>query len=215
MPIPGRGLPVSLVLTGRPCLVVGGGSVALRKAASLLEAGGVLTMVAPHFDEGAAGLDVRLERRLYERGEAARYHLVVTATGVPSVDGAVFEDAERAGVLINAADDPEHCTFILPAVHRIGPVSVAVSTDGHSPALAGWLRDQLALQLDADLGELAARLASLRGQLAAKGAPTSGRDWRALIGELHGAPDPEEVAGRWLAAQLAPLTRRRGENGGE
>ena len=90
----------------------------------------------------ARPLDVQI--RPYERGEAAAYRLVVTATGDPDVDGAVYADAEEAGVWVNSADDTEHCTFMLPAVHRDGPVSVAVSTGGTSPALAGWLRGRVA-----------------------------------------------------------------------
>jgi precorrin-2 dehydrogenase/sirohydrochlorin ferrochelatase len=76
----------------------------------------------------------------YRAGEAAGYRLVVTATGRPDVDRAAYLDCRRAGVLVNAADDPDSCSFLAPAVMREGPVSVAVSTGGVSPWLAGWVR---------------------------------------------------------------------------
>ena len=83
----------------------------------------------------------------YAKGEAAAFRLVVTATGIPEVDGAVYDDAEAAGVWANSADDVAHSSFILPAVHRDGAVTVSVSTGGLSPALASWLRTRLASRL--------------------------------------------------------------------
>ncbi len=96
-----------------------------------------------------------LERRPYGRGDASGFRLVVTATGNPEVDGAVYADAEAAGVWVNSADDRAHSSFILPAVHRDGAVTVSVSTGGLSPALASWLRTRLAAQCGDGLGTLA------------------------------------------------------------
>ncbi|HEY1733871.1 MAG TPA: NAD(P)-dependent oxidoreductase, partial [Acidimicrobiales bacterium] len=118
--------PVVLRVEGRPCLVVGGGPVAARKAAGLLGCGAVVTLVAPRVDPsvdalrpGPAGAGARsptagaltVERRPYRHGEAAGFQLVVTATGLPAVDAAVAEDATAAGIWVNSADDAEHCTF--------------------------------------------------------------------------------------------------------
>ena len=103
-----------------------------------------------------------VERRRYRRGDAAAFRLVVTATGRPDVDGAVYADAEGAGVWVNSADDRAHSSFILPAVHRDGAVTVAVSTGGLSPALASWLRTRLAARVRRELGTLAQVLGEAR-----------------------------------------------------
>jgi siroheme synthase-like protein len=191
--------PVSLVVAGRPCLVVGGGRVAARKIAALLGCGAAVTVVAVEAhvalgllaeDGTLAGiegppLDVQL--RPYRPGEAAGYRLVVTATGDPSVDAAVYRDAEAAGVWVNSADDPSHCSFVLPAVARDGPVTVAVSTGGSSPALAAWLRRRVADALGPDLGQLAALLDDARQRIHARGGSTETVDWAALLdGSLPG-----------------------------
>jgi siroheme synthase-like protein len=209
MPLDSPTYPVALVLAGRRCLVVGGGRVALRKAQGLLAAHSVVTVVAPEIDERVAALPVTVERRPYAAGEAAAYFLVVTATGRPEVDRAVYADGERAGVLVNAADDLAGCSFILPAVLRRGPVSVAVSTDGTSPALASWLRDRIAEIAGPGLAELAALLGGARDAVRATGRSSEDVAWRALLD----GPLPRLVAagdeagaraeiGRWLAAEL-------------
>lgn len=191
--------PVGLALEDRPCLVVGGGRVAARKVAALLTCRARVTLVAPeaHVALGILAeqgviqaidgppLDVRL--RPYEAGEAAAYRLVVTATGRPEVDAAVYRDAERAGVWVNSADDPAHCSFQLPAVWRSGPVAVAVSTGGASPALASWLRDRVGGALGPWVGVLAGLLADARHELQASGRSTEELDWPSLFaGPLPG-----------------------------
>ena len=179
------GYPVVLDVVGRPCLVVGGGPVAVRKAAGLVECGAEVTVVAPEIDPAIGALGVAVERREYEQGMAASYRLVVTATGVPEVDAAVADDAERAGVWVNSADDPAHCSFILPSVHRDGPVTIAVSTGGTSPALAVWLRHRVARDAGPGLGRLADLLGEARRQMRAEGRSTESVDWAALLdGEL-------------------------------
>lgn len=171
-----------LDLRGRACLVVGGGPVAARKARGLLECDATVTVVALQVCEAMARLTpVTLERRAYATGEAGAYRLVVTATGIPAVDGAVFADAEAAGVWVNSADDTAHCTFILPSVHRDGSVSVAVSTGGASPALASWLRHKLAASAGPRLGELAELLGQARQSLRHAGRSTEDVDWVSLL----------------------------------
>ena len=101
-----------------------------------------MSVVAPvAVDEIADNPRVRWHERPYRRGEVASYRLAVTATGDPSVDGQVHWDAEAAGVWLNSADDPERCSFTLPAVSRHDDLQITVSTNGHSPAVAAWLRD--------------------------------------------------------------------------
>jgi siroheme synthase-like protein len=174
--------PVSLDVEGRACLVVGGGPVAARKARGLLECGAIVTVIAPAICAAMAELEALIiERRPYAAGEARAYRLVVTATGDPAVDGAVYADGEAAGVWVNSADDVAHCSFILPSVHRDGAVTVAVSTGGSSPALASWLRAQLATQGGAGLGEVADLLGRARQRLHEAGRSTEQVDWAALL----------------------------------
>jgi siroheme synthase-like protein len=174
--------PVALDLAGRPCLVVGGGPIAARKAKGLLDCGAVLTVVAPAISEEMARLaPLTVERRPYARGEAGSYRLVITATGRPDVDGAVYDDAEAAGVWVNSADDPARCSFILPSVHRDGPVTLAVSTGGSSPALASWLRRRLAEESGPGLGQLAELLGQARQRLHDAGRSTESVAWPALL----------------------------------
>jgi siroheme synthase-like protein len=177
--------PVSLIVAGRPCLVVGAGPVARRKIEGLARAGARVTVVAPRVEPDverlAAERDVVIERRPYRRGEAARYRLVITATGTPELDAGVAADADAAGVWVNSADDSAHCTFLLPAIHRDGPVTVAVSTGGASPALATWLRCQIAAALGEGLGNLAAVLADARRTIQESGRTTESIDWHSIL----------------------------------
>ena len=110
--------------------------------------------------------------------------LVIAATDDPAVQQQVFDDGERAGVWVNAADDPARCAFYLPAVLRREPAVVAVSTEGRSPALAAWLRDRMARTLPRRLDTIAQRLVEERQELQAAGIPTEGRDWSARIDAL-------------------------------
>jgi precorrin-2 dehydrogenase/sirohydrochlorin ferrochelatase len=184
--------PVSLDVSGRACLVVGGGKIAARKARTLLDCGAVVTVIAPWLSGDMEALIPALhvvERRPYGTGDASPYRLVVTATGIAEVDGAVYADAEAAGVWANSADDLARSSFILPAVHRDGAVTVSVSTGGLSPAFASWLRTRLAAQCGDGLGILAQLLADARTHLKRAGLRSDSVDW---VGLLDG-PLPELV----------------------
>jgi siroheme synthase-like protein len=202
-----RSYPVVLDLTGRRCLVVGGGATAARKAVDLLTCGAEVTVVAPDLDPALERLAVDRQRRPYRPGEAAQYRLVLTTTGVEAVDRQVFDDAEAAGVWVNSVDDPAHCSFFLPSISRDDPVTVAVSTSGTSPALASWLRHRIEGTVqDAAAGSLALLLAEARQALLDSGRPTAGVDWRSLLD----GPLPELVRlGRWPEARrlLAQATQ--------
>jgi siroheme synthase-like protein len=177
--------PVVLRLTGKRCLVVGGGAVARRKVDGLVASGADVTVVAPEVEPGLAALDgIRVERREYRSSDLEGCWLVVAATSDRAVQQQVFDDGERAGVWVNAADDPARCAFYLPAVLRRGPLIVAVSTQGRSPALAAWVRDRIARLLPDRLDELAEQLAGERRELQQAGVSTEGRDWGARIDAL-------------------------------
>jgi siroheme synthase-like protein len=183
--------PVALVVDGRRCLVVGGGPIATHKAEGLLDCRAHVTVVAPLISERLRRLahDVSdpsvgqlvLEQRPYRTGEASGYRLVITATGDPAVDREVAADAEAAGVWVNSADDVDNCTFTLPAVHRDGDVTVAVSTGGASPALAGWLRDRAADAIGPEVGTMAVLLDEARRRVRARGQSTEKTDWSAIL----------------------------------
>jgi precorrin-2 dehydrogenase / sirohydrochlorin ferrochelatase len=173
--------PVNLQLEGRKVLVVGGGPVALRKVEGLLEAGAVVTVIAPSVIPALRQLPVALEERRYERRDASGYRLVIAATGDPDVNQAVHDDAEADGIWVNAADDPARCTFTLPSVLRRGIVQFAVSTGGASPALSAWLRRKLAATFGPELAEVAESVAAVRRDVRAQGRSTEELDWEPLI----------------------------------
>jgi precorrin-2 dehydrogenase/sirohydrochlorin ferrochelatase len=160
--MPDRYYMACLDLTGRRCLVVGGGRVGLEKARGLLECGADLTIVAPELVPELLDLPVEWLRRPYAVTDLGGVWLVVAATQDRAVNRRVKEDADRLGVFCNVADDPELCSLILPAVHRVDPIAVAVSTGGASPALAQRLRTEIAKIVRPEHAELAEELRELR-----------------------------------------------------
>ena len=137
-------MPINVAMSGRSCLVVGGGDVALRKVEGMLDYDAAITVVAPevhdklqyHAERGR----ITVEKREYRSPEAATYRMVISATDDRTLNQRVFEDARGAGALVNVVDDPAHCDFIVPAILRRDCLSVAVSTDGEAPFMAGHLR---------------------------------------------------------------------------
>ncbi|HEX6422656.1 MAG TPA: bifunctional precorrin-2 dehydrogenase/sirohydrochlorin ferrochelatase [Acidimicrobiales bacterium] len=185
MPVDQPLYPVNLVVAGRPCLVVGGGRVAVTKVRGLVEAGARVTVVAPEVDariaEMAVGGQVAVERRAYRPGEVSDHRFVVAATGDPAVNQQVYDDGETAGVWVNSADDPDRCSAILPARVRQGRLTVTVSTGGHSPAVAAWVRERLAEQLGPEYDQLIELLAEARNEVQARGVGTEQLDWRRAL----------------------------------
>jgi siroheme synthase (precorrin-2 oxidase/ferrochelatase) len=164
-------VPISVDVAGRPVLVVGDGAAAERKAATMVDAGAIVTRIR-HSD--------------YRPGLAGRYRLVIVA-GDHDANAPIFADADASGVWCNAADDPEHCSFLFPSVLRRGPVTVAVSTGGASPALAAWLRRDLEAAVGPEIADVALRLAEERRRIHVSGASTEGIDWAGRIrAELDG-----------------------------
>lgn len=215
--------PIGLVLEGKPCLVVGGGKVAARKIRGLLLCRAAVTVVAPEVHEAVTllagegaiesieGAPLKVELRPYRSGEAARYSLVFCATNDPEVDEQVHRDALAAGVWVNSADDLAHCSFVLPAVFRDGPVTVAVSSSGESPALSRWLRDRIAEEMGAGMAELARLLAEARRELKSRGESTDAIDWSHLLG----GPLPSLVASGRIDEARALLESELGRTSGE
>jgi precorrin-2 dehydrogenase/sirohydrochlorin ferrochelatase len=153
----------------RLCIVVGGGSVASRKVAGLLEAGASVTVISPVLDDAiqsfaAQGL-IRWIARPYQEGDLANAFLVIAATDDAQVNQAVFAEAEQNHILVNVVDDPQHSNFILPAQLRRGDLNIAISTGGASPALARRLREKLEAEIGPEYELLIQLLAELRPRL--------------------------------------------------
>ncbi|MEO5900917.1 MAG: bifunctional precorrin-2 dehydrogenase/sirohydrochlorin ferrochelatase [Ilumatobacteraceae bacterium] len=185
--------PVYLDLGDADVLVVGGGRVALRKVEGVLAAGAHVTVVAPVIDAAVVALGVATFLRPYAPGDIAGRMLVITTSDDPAVNAAVAADARAARVLVNSADDPVNCTFILPAVARRGRMTVAVSSGGGSPALAQYVRDRVAGDvLTAQVEAAADTLAAERDAIHAAGGSTEGLDWGRRLNELLGASGRDE-----------------------
>ncbi len=176
--------PVNLNLVGRPVLVVGGGRIAYRKVQQLLAAGGDVTVIAPQIIDEFSDLPVTLVHRSYEHGDAARFRLVITATGDTEVDQRIYDECEERGIWINSADDPERCAFTLPAAFRRGSLMVTVSTGGASPALASWMRSHLELAIGPEFADVVSRLAIERARIHAEGMSTEDVDWQPIIANV-------------------------------
>ncbi len=137
-------LPISVLAKDRTCLVVGGGAVALRKIDTLLEYGVKVTVVAPEINEKITyygeGNRLKLERREYSSPEADQYNMVISASDVTEVNKQVYDDCQKAGVLLNVVDKPQLCNFIFPAILTRDCLTIAVSTDGKAPFLSSHVK---------------------------------------------------------------------------
>jgi precorrin-2 dehydrogenase/sirohydrochlorin ferrochelatase len=163
--------PIFLKLTGRRCLVIGAGNLAESKIESLRAANANVTVIAPdarpRILDLAAGGDITYHQRPYESGDVAaqKYFLVVTATNVPAVNRAVYQEAVANEIMVNAVDDPPFCDFYFPSVVRRGDLQIAISTAGSSPALAQRLRKEINAQLPLDAGDWLTDLGNLRREV--------------------------------------------------
>ncbi len=146
--------PLFLNLSGKSCLLLGGGKVAERKLKALLSCGARVTLVSPELSPAVRemveqnGIDYRED--LYQPHYLEQRFLVFCATDDPQVNRQAAFDCQSRGILVNCASEPDLCSFFVPAVHREGSLSLAVSTGGSSPALAARIRDQLAVILAKD-----------------------------------------------------------------
>jgi precorrin-2 dehydrogenase / sirohydrochlorin ferrochelatase len=190
-----------LVLRGRRCLVVGGGRIAFEKIQGLLVCEADVVVVAPDAEPQVRALAesgaVKWLQREYEAGDLDGCLLVVAATSDTAVNEWVYKDAEERSMLVNVVDVPDLCNFILPAIVREGPLAVAISTAGASPALAVRMRDEVARSFGPAYTELAVMLDEVRGW-AKKTLPTYDDRKEFFDALVNGDPDPIELlrAGR-------------------
>jgi precorrin-2 dehydrogenase / sirohydrochlorin ferrochelatase len=186
-----------LKLSGRRCVVVGGGEVGLEKVEGLLACDGAVTLIAPAahpaLQEYAHEGSIRWEQRAYDGpADLDGAFLVIAASDDTDVNIAVFEDAERRAMLVNVVDVPPLCNFILPAIVRTGPLAIAISTAGASPALAKRIKHEIEGQFGEPYARLAVMLNEVRGW--AKGTLATYQDRKEFFeGIVGGEPDPVEL----------------------
>ncbi len=204
-----------LRLTGRRCLVVGGGEVGLEKVEGLLACDGEVVLVAPEaepeLEDLARERSIRWERREYRSDDLERTFIAIAATNDTDVNIRVFDDAERRAMLVNVVDVPPLCNFILPAIVRTVPLAVAISTAGASPALAKRMKAEVSELFGEEYARLAVLLNEVRGW--AKGTLPTYQDRKAFFeGIVNGDPDPIELlrAGDERAVRGLIAAARRG-----
>jgi siroheme synthase-like protein len=158
--------PLFLDLSGRRCLVVGGGGVAERKVKMLLACGALVTVVAPRINKGLRRLaevaGVRIIERAFRNVDVRPAALVFAATNQREVNHKVREAASVRGILVNVADDPQLCDFIVPSIVRKGSIVIAISTSGTLPMLAKKLRQEIEASISRDYARYATKVGWLR-----------------------------------------------------
>jgi precorrin-2 dehydrogenase/sirohydrochlorin ferrochelatase len=186
-----------LKLSGRRCLVVGGGDIGLEKVEGLLACGGDVTIVCPEahpeLESLAAEGTIAWDKRAYQGPEELEgVFMVIAATDDSEVNIGVYYDAEKRAMLVNVVDVPPLCNFILPAIVRTGPLAIAISTAGASPALAKRMKRQISDLFGEEYARLAIMLNDVRGW--AKGTlPTYDERKEFFEGIVNGDPDPIEL----------------------
>ena len=178
--------PAFLKLADRRCLVVGGGRVAEEKTQGLLRAEAQVRVIAPEATRRirawAREGKIRWDARAFRTADLNGMFVVVAATSSPTLHGQIYAHAKRRGVLCNVVDDPEHCDFYYGSVVRRGELQIAISTGGHSPALAQRLRKRLQRQFGAEYKEWLEELGATRKQLFARRVSPARR--KALLHQL-------------------------------
>ena len=185
-----------LRLGGRPCLVVGGGDIGLEKVEGLLACDADVTLVAPEAAPELRDLaeegSIRWERRGYEPADLDGKFLAIAATSDTDVNISVYDEAERRAMLVNVVDVPPLCNFILPAIVRNGPLAIAISTAGASPALAKRMKREIADSFGEPYARLAILLNDARGW--AKATLPTYQDRKVFFESIvNGEPDPVEL----------------------
>jgi uroporphyrin-III C-methyltransferase/precorrin-2 dehydrogenase/sirohydrochlorin ferrochelatase len=217
--------PVSLEVKNRHVLVVGGGGIALRKVQGLVEEGARVTVVAPEVVEPLAEMaergEIVIERRSY-RGEADHsWSLIFAATDDRETNARVFRDSEEAGIWCNVADDPELCSFHLPARVRRGPLQIAIGSAGEAPFVVRRLRQLLERRFGSEWGEWLSSAARYRGAVRGLEAPRD-REEALFDRFFEETVDPKGLTARvptaaeeqtWLEAPVEHRTPEKAQSG--
>lgn len=225
--------PINLKIKDKICIVVGGGEVACRKIKELLLCGAKVTVISPEVNETIAqiadGEEIEWLARPYHRGDLQDAFLVFAATDNPEVQKHVGEEAEKEGLLFNCVDDPQACSFQVPAKVRRGDFMLTVSTGGGSPAFAAQLRRQLAQEYGREYQQFIDLLGRIRTRIVADGqsaeshkiifekllqlnilAQIRRQDWSAVEQDLHSIL-PEEIDIKELLDEVQLLDRQDNE----
>ena len=158
--------PVFLNLTERRCVIIGGGQIAEGKISKLLDSGAKIIVISPDATQGIRGFaergQIEFDLRKYQEGDLQGAFLAIAATNDRVVNQEIFEEAEKQGILLNAVDDMPRCSFIAPSIVERGPVTVAISTGGASPALARKLREKMEVSSALDWADATSVLSKAR-----------------------------------------------------
>jgi precorrin-2 dehydrogenase/sirohydrochlorin ferrochelatase len=197
-----------LRLSGRSCLVVGGGDVGLEKVEGLLACDGDVTLVAPDAVPELQGYaqegSINWERRAFADADLDGRFLAIAATDDTDVNISVYDGAEARAMLVNVVDVPPLCNFILPAIVRSGPLAIAISTAGASPALAKRMKREIAETFGEPYARLAVMLNDARGWAKAT-LPTYQDRKEFFEGIVNGDPDPVELVRTGREAEVLAL----------
>ena len=206
-----RLFPIFLKLAGRRCLVVGAGKTAEEKISTLIGCGATVNVVAPSatpkIQLWAHDKKLFWDQKPFETRDLADIFLVVVATPSKTVNRAVFQEAHQSGILCNVVRDRSYCDFYYPAVVRRGPLQIAISTAGHSGALAQRLRQELEKQFGPEWENWLHWLGEARSSLYDD--PLSPRQRRTMLHKLAGLKTQEDFFRRW---GLLPERSKRGEH---
>nr|WP_218949160.1 siroheme synthase CysG [Acinetobacter sp. YH12123] len=194
--------PISLKLQQQPCLIVGGGRIAYRKAVLLAKAGAQLTVCSPEIEDDLLSLVNKTQGQylnsiyhesVYQENAIAlrQFRLVIAATNDKAVNQAVFEACEAENVLVNSVDDPPHCRFMVPAIIDRSPLVISVASNGTSPVLSRQIRTQLESSIPHGMGKLAEFSGQWRAAVKAKIVNPDER--RIFWEDLYASPLKEQV----------------------
>lgn len=181
--------PVNLILDDKPCVVIGGGHVALRKVEGLLDAKAKVTVISPMLVNELTNMVknnlIIWKQKYYETGDLDGFELVICAVGEKKASQQIYEDAHKARILINVVDKLPLCDFALPAKIRRGDLLVTFSTNGKSPALSRYLRCQMEQEFDDTYALWIDRLSLLRNEAIAKLPTSDDREifWRSALSD--------------------------------
>ncbi|MBI3041010.1 MAG: bifunctional precorrin-2 dehydrogenase/sirohydrochlorin ferrochelatase [Chloroflexi bacterium] len=177
--------PIFLNISGKKCVVVGGGAVALRKVKTLLEHGARVEVVSPdlcpELSQLVASGQIRVLPRSYRAGDLEDAVIAIAATNDSQTNLEVVKEAREKAVLVNVVDDTESSDFIAPSYMRRGDVTIAVSTGGRSPALSRKIRTRLEKDFGEEYASLARLLAEVRTEVKRQGIKVNGDDWQETL----------------------------------
>jgi precorrin-2 dehydrogenase/sirohydrochlorin ferrochelatase len=200
--------PIFLELGGRRVVIIGGGTVATRKAEPLLKAGARLVVVAPRLDEilrkVCAGTTAELIESKYSKDYIGGATLVIAATNDEALNKQIYKDCQELEILCNVVDSPGLCDFFVPAVLKRGNLQIAIGTEGQSPAYAGHIRKKLEGIFTEKHGEFLAEIETIRERIIEK--VTDPAERKAIAGELVG-----DVSFEYFVAKGAEAWRTRAE----